>query len=339
MTKEHFDNILIVRHKYLGDVIVATPLVQALRWSFPHAHISFLTRAAYGPLLEYNPNLNEIIAIDAGSTPSSVLPRLRHRKFDLVLDISGTTRTGWLTFLSGAGVRVGRRGVLRRLFYNRFVAEAASSKDTLSATLAFAEGIVPAAPHALPQVFLQQEEKDWAEMYLLSGGIDFERPLLAIHPFSRWPNKNWPFDRFITLVEKLHAAGQQVIFIQGSPDEGPMLQRIMDDLPNPVLCADDLPVRRLAALLARADLFVSNYSGLIHLSAAVGTRVVALFGPDEPHFWFPYQACDGFQAVYEPIDCRPCGLNYCPLATLDCLERIDAETVIAAINRSLVGVS
>ena len=114
-----------------------------------------------------------------------------------------------------------------------------------------------------------------------------------------------------------------------------MLQRMMDQVPNEVICADNLPLRRLASLLARADIFVSNYSGLMHLGAAVGTRVIGLFGPDDPDFLFPYSRDDGHLAIFADAECRPCQKDYCPLGTLECLQRIDLSTVLSAVEQRL----
>lgn len=336
--RREFHTILVIRLKYMGDVLLATPLFRDLRHHYPQAEISFLTRNVYTPLLEQNPFVDEVITIDSDFKPSDLLSRLREKKFDLVLDLSGTWRSAVLSRLTGAGMRLGRPDGLRQVFYNVHVARGSATPDAMAATQAFLQPLHIPGRKRWPEMYLTRDEREWGASYMLSGGIVLDRPLIAIHPGSRWENKIWPFERFVELVEKFVARAWQVIFVQGNPDEAPMLQRMMDRAPNAVLCADNLPLRRLASVLSQADVFVSNYSGLLHLGVAVGTRVVGIFGPDEPDFWFPYATMAGHQAVHEEIECRPCQKNYCPLGTLDCLTRVEGEMVFEAVARSLVGV-
>ncbi len=335
MIKSRIHRILLIRIKYLGEVVLTTPVIKNLRTHFPEAEICLLTREGYAPIMEDNPDLSRTILMSSRDKASGFIKQVRACEFDLVIDLSNTWRTGLLARLSGARYRAGAHKGIARLFYNRLRRPDKAQQDVVDDYLSFLAPLGCETERHDTQVLLTEKEREWAQFYLLSGGIVPEKPLVAIHPGSRLESRVWPFERFVTLVAALHAQGLQVVFIQGGPDEGPMLQRLMDQVPNEVICADNMPVRRLGSLLAQANVLVSSYSGLMHLGAAVGTKIIGIFGPDAPEYWFPYPQKAGHQAIFAEVQCRPCQELECPLGTLECMQQVTVETVVAAVNESM----
>jgi ADP-heptose:LPS heptosyltransferase len=193
---------------------------------------------------------------------------------------------------------------------------------------------MPEPEFMLPEIRFEDKEGEWIDFYLKSGGLDFDKPIIGIYPGSSQPNRIWLHERVIQLSEKLLESNHQVLYIKG-PNQGSMLQKIMDRVPNSILCTDVLPLRKLAVLLSRLDVFVGNAGAVLNLAIAVGTKTVGILGPDRPDMEFPYPVSSDYTAVYQEIDCRPCHDETCPLGTMECMYKVEVETVYKAIREAL----
>jgi len=339
--------ILIIKPSSLGDVVHALPVLAAARATYPRAHLAWLISASFAPLLAGHPLLDEVIPFDRRRFGRMLRdPRtlaefarfvrdLRHRRFDLVLDLQGLFRSGFLAWATGARRRVGFRAAreLAWAFYTCRVVPPAGDTHAVQRNVALARAAglrldTPAFP-----LGLRPDELDRARALLATtAGRDLPT-FVAVVPGARWPSKQWPAERFAELIDALHAAGRPPVVLLGSPDERPLAAAILRVVHAPVidLCGRT-DVRTLAAVLALAAQVICCDSGPMHIAAALGTPIVAVFGPTSPARTGPYAA--GAQIVSRALPCAPCYARRCPLGHHACLRGLTAAVVLDAVRQS-----
>jgi len=330
---ERIQRILLSRLRFLGDVILTTPLIRRLKEVFPEAQLSYLTQDTFAPLLQHNPYLDEVIPFSVrGSVAAQARAywALRRRRFDLAIDLFGNPRTALLTRLTGARIRVGGDFRGRGKLYNVRVPSPTVEPHAIDFHWRSLEALGITKGDQRTEIFVAAEEKKWAHDFLNRLSIDRTRPLVGLHPGATWPNKRWPEKYFAELAEKLRAQNIQVLITQG-PGEDAIVAAVRRQCSAHVVPLPVLSLRRLASVLQRLNVFVSNDCGVMHLAVAVGTSTVGLFGPSQPEIWFPYDQNHGHLALWQPIACRPCHQNFCPLGHLDCQNKLDVERVFSAV--------
>jgi len=308
--------ILIVKPSSLGDVVQALPTVARLRNRFPNAYIAWVLNDTLGSLLRRSPIVNEVIPFqrhDPSAFPK-LLRRLRETHFEIALDLQGLLRSGLMTWSTRAPRRIGlsdaREG--SRLFYNEVVT--VPRCHAVDRYLKAADHLgCPAARVEFPLGVSRTTNEGW----------------IAIHPSARWPTKLWGDDRFAEMIRRLP---RERIVLTGSATERVRLERIAQGCQNKAGTTDLL---ELAELYARCAVVVTNDSGPMHLAAAVGTPVVAIFGPTDPSLTGPY----GRQHVIlrAGLSCSPCLKERCDhRPRMECMAQVTVEQVLAAVKAFLV---
>ncbi len=340
-----FSRILISRLRFMGDVILTTPLLRQLRARYPEAKITYLTEDRFVPLLHNNPHIDEVMGIKLQRAygesrrrmaleQAKFLYNLRRKKFDLAIDLFGNPRTALLSLLSGAGVRIGGDFRGRGLLYNLRVPLPDQRFDAITFHQRSLEqlGITPADKKT--ELFLLPVERDLARTYLQRKGLDPDAPIIGLHPGATWPNKRWPAENFSRLASELVDRGVQV-YVTCGPGEQDIATTVAGGRIGPVVSGDVLPLRTLAAVISHFKAMVSNDCGVLHMSVAVETPTAGIFGPGEPDIWFPYSEAEGHKAFFADIDCRPCHKDFCPLNTLECMHKTTPEAVLAWLEQRM----
>jgi ADP-heptose:LPS heptosyltransferase len=292
-------NILLIRLKSIGDVVLTLPAVNAVRASFPAAKITFLTSKENVPLLAGFREVNEVIPLDRAGfrsgNPLKVVPqffgllrRLRAGKFDLVVDFQGFGETAWLARLTGAPQRWGSiYGRGRKWAYTlRVTRDNALHHVERSLAILRAGGLtmanprntfdLPPAARAAALDFLQKEHLDPA------------RPILFIQPFTSTPHKNWPLENYFAVAQFWRARGGQVIFGGGPGDRA----RLELALAGRFITAAGVPLLVSGGLMQQSRLVLGGDTGALHLAVALGRRVVMLMDSTGPGRAFPFQHPD-----------------------------------------------
>jgi lipopolysaccharide heptosyltransferase II len=313
--------VLIVRFSSLGDVVLTTPLVRAIRTRHPDATITFVTKRHYAPLLAGNPHLDRVVALEPGESVGSLASRLAGESFDACLDLHGNLRSLLLRrSLKGRWTGYRKRRLERwRLLW---LGGASSRADHPVAERYFdAARVLDVRPDGRPAEVFPSAGEQHAAAELAP------RPFVALTPGAQHRTKRWPARHWRALAALVRNQGLDVVAL-GTDAERPLL-----DQPG-VISGFGLSLGMTAALLGRARLAVCNDSGLMHLATAAGAPVVALFGPTVQGFGFaPYRA--KARIVERYLACRPCsptGGAFCPLLHRRCLEGIDPETVARAME-------
>lgn len=335
-----FKNILIAQTAFLGDLVLTTPFFAAVAKLYPRARLTLLTTPLAAPLVEEDPNLDEIILYDKknGESLLSVVRKVRAKDFDLYLAPHRSHRTSLIGFLSEIPVRVGYREAGFPCLYTRKVRRPMELHE-VDRILALLEALDPGGDRgdkALHVGFTPREEEEVGKI-LSEAGVSTQRPLAGICPGSVWATKRWTPEGFAKVGRELEKRGFSVVLV-GGPDDAPTAARVNELLGGTALnAAGRTSLKALAAWMARFDLFVTNDSAPLHVAAARNVPSVAVFGPTvKAHGFFPYHKKS--RVVEIDISCRPCGSHghdRCPKTHFKCMREVSPEAVLKAVDELL----
>jgi heptosyltransferase-2 len=293
--------ILVVRqHDQLGDFLLATPVLRALRQFFPQAHIAVIARTYTAELAYHNQYLNEVLVVPEKLlewTPVKtwrLLAGLR-RGWDLAIvlnTVSHSLTSDLLAYFSGARYILGSEhrifpGCKRNFFYNLVARHFAAVKPQSERNLDIVRHLGVDTDDRSEVMSLTAQEKLFANNFMRHHGIGEEDVVIAIHPGAGKINNRWPVEKFAELANLLHRQFAVRLILTWGPQENSLGADLCRRLSfNPIIVYG-LSLRLLAALLSRTEVFVCNDTGVMHLAAAVGTPLVAIFGPTDPAEWKP----------------------------------------------------
>jgi len=331
------DRILCVAPNWVGDSLFFLPAVDALKRRFPGAALDVLAKAGIAGLLRGSGRFRRVQALPAGSGRWERFQThwgLRKECYDLAVVFPDSFSAALAAFLSGAKVRVGRRGEGRSFLLSRDFLPAARRRDmhVVDEYMALAEACGASAfetertPTLSPSADGLEECHRLFREHGLGGGM-----LVALCPTSAYgPAKQWPAEHWAALALELKRRRFGVLFLC-APSEWekvePMARRIGG---VPVLTPS---LSGLAACLRSCEAVVANDSGPLHLAAAVGARCVGLYGPVDPK-WSGPRTPRG-EAIYLGLDCSPCFARICPLGHHACLQTLSVDQVLEGLTRVL----
>ncbi|MBI3291374.1 MAG: tetraacyldisaccharide 4'-kinase [Elusimicrobia bacterium] len=320
--------ILVIQIKRIGDVLLTTPALAALRGQFPQATIDILVDRRWAEVLENLPMVSHVLPYDT-EAPLRWLWRVHQARYDWIIDFLGNPRSAVLTWISGASLRAGFRGRGWGWCYTHRIPMPTQPDYSAAHKLRLLEALgVPtqqSGTAVLPTVALTDEDRRVVEQFLQSCGISDGERIIALAPVHRRPSRQWQLDHCVRLGELLVTRWQAKVLWIGAPDEQPQLHLLKGRMQAPSWVVPPIRLRQAAALLTRCDLVVSSDSGIRHLAVAVGTPSVAIHGPALPINWTPPHP--SHRAVYaEGLWCLGCDLNQCPYHH-ECMRWVDAEQV------------
>ena len=328
-------NILVVRFSSIGDILLITPLLRALRERHPAARITVLTKRAYTPLLSDNPRLNEVINLEAGGSLVRLAGQLRAASHTHRLDLHGNLRTYALRALvPGRWTGYPKHRIARALLIHHKRNYYRAWRPVPERYFRAARGLDVTADGGPPEFFLGSAAEQKAADWLATTGLPSKRPLIAIAPGAAHATKRWPQEHWQMLLSRILADRFSVILV-GGPDDAELGATLARSAPPGVANATGIfGLQETGALLRRAAAVVSGDTGVMHMATGVGTPVVALFGPTVKSFgFFPYTA----RATVLELDlpCRPCskqGSSRCPLGHHRCLIDLKPDRVYDALR-------
>ena len=326
-------NVLIIKLRYIGDVLLATPTVHAIKAARPDTRVAMMVNRGTEDVLSGNPDMDEIVILDKGSLLAQwqLIAGLRRRQFDTVIDLTDGDRSAFLTWISGAPVRIGfnDENRWRGQCYTQVVQPVPGVRHRIDRDMAALKPLGVHPNGKLPRLWLTGEDEASADQLLDRLGIRGDRPIVIIQPGARYWFKAWPYERFAELADRLASDYGCQVLIGGSQEEEALAQRIHEAAKSrPISMAGLATLKQFAAIAKRAALFVGNDSGAMHIAAAVGTPMVALFGPSNPDEWGPRR--DRVKVLSKGFDCRSCFHPTCERGDLNCMKQLSVKEVCAA---------
>jgi len=332
--------VLLIRPRFLGDICLTLPTLDAMRAACPGARVAYLVEREAAPLLARDPRVDELIVAERGSGAAQALAligRLRRFAPDLAIDFFCNPRTALWTFGSGARVRVGypNKGWRSALYTHH------ARPRTLSAIgfhLASLAALGWSAPEpGVPRLEIGDAPRAEARSALRALGIPDDAILLGLHPGARWMTRRWAPERFAELGRRfLDQFRRGVVIVSGGPGEDDVVGAVTAALPPArTRTVIGWPIARFVAYQARCAAFVCGDTGPLHTAVAAGARALALMSRNRPSMFFPYEESALRRAYYARAECSPCHRDTC--ADLRCLERLTVDGAWAHLERLLEG--
>jgi lipopolysaccharide heptosyltransferase II len=349
-------HILLVRLRLIGDVVFTTPLVRALRRRHPDAHITYLVEPLAAPVVQNNPHLNEVLIIPRRSglqrwaDDLTWARRLRARHFDVVIDLHGGPRGAFLTWASGAPMRVGYRMRGHSWMYSHVVDRADDllpRHSVLKQWDLLAPFGIDAANPARDPVEMPHDSDAAARIdgILRQAGIGALHPLVVMHVSAGNPFRRWPQEAFAEAIADLARRDPSRRFmVTSGPSDARAAQTIVDmararlgTAAGAAVSHGQFEVAELRALASRAAVYIGGDSGPLHIAATTRTPIVALFGPTLPERSMPWRDPRWFAEAVDagPLPCRPCHQKHCEPGDFRCLTGVSPERLVAAVERAL----
>lgn len=331
--------VLLIRLRSIGDTVLTTPSLFALRRFLPHAQIDVLLEDWVVPLLDGSPLADRVISIPRhGNAARARVARELHRAaYDVVYNLHGGTTATFLARASGATNRVGYSHYQYARLHNHVAPSPQQlwSRPTLHSVeqqLALIGWTgVPVTDRPATQLTVNADAARTISAKLAAHNID-EEAFALIHPAAALETKRWPAENFARIIEDIADRGLEPIVIV-SADEKHVLESVVRQTSRKVTGFDGLSLPEVTALLSRARVFIGNDSGIAHMAAAVNTPCVVIFGSSNVAHWRPWTT-NRNEVVREELPCQPCHGYFCSeFEKPQCILGVPVERVVAAIDR------
>lgn len=324
--------ILIIRNDGIGDMLNSTPAISALRASYPDAHISVFGKYPSSEVLKFNPDVDEIISHDNDSFLKNLklLKRIRSYRYDLAVVLQNSSECNLLACISGAKYRIGRKG--KR--FSSMLTHRIKSKDQKGTKHEIERNMdvvkfIGAKQTKQNLVFaLSDEEKNLAKEFLEQRGL--RRQIAGIHPGGSSFDKLWQAEKFAEIADKIYNQFGLDILLFSGPNEQDLVNEFRNKISVPFVCAGQITLRMMSALMERCSIFVCNDSGPMHIASALNIPTVAIFGPTDHIRWRPLNK--NAIIVRKEVNCWPCSAHKCK-KEFYCIKSLTVEEVWDAINK------
>jgi ADP-heptose:LPS heptosyltransferase len=336
--------VLLVRLRSIGDAVLTTPSLFALRRFLPHAELDILLEDWVAPVLEGSDLVDRVISIPKASTSgrARVAREIRSHHYDVVYNLHGGTTATFLTRATGAKYRVGFAHYQYARLHNHV--SPSSLEVWQRQTLHSAEQQlaligwtgVPVTDRPTTRLAVTEAALASAAQKLRDVGFEgFDGSAFALlHPAAAFDTKQWAVENFSAVAAKLQERGLTPVAITSSK-EAATLETLKTLSPVRVFGVNNLSLPEVTALSSRAHLFVGNDSGIAHIAAATGTPCVVIFGSSNRNHWRPWTR-EPNEIVFEEMPCQPCHGYFCAeFEKPECILRVPVERTVAAIDRVL----
>ena len=291
--------ILIVRLSAIGDVVRVLPALQILREAYPQAHIDWIVERKAADIVEGHPALDGVIVFErsGGTWESSrqfagLCRDIRNKRYDIVVDFHGILKSGLITAAARAPKRLGfarpRSQEGSAMFYTQSVSVPLDDLNRAEENLRLCQALAPDARWPAPVIYVPVEVQETVHDFTDSE-FDSDKLVVAMHAPVDRPEKQWPLRHFAALGDLLLADGRFEVLLTWGPDQFGVVEEVLGLMRRKAAVAPESPdLKYYAALVARCALYVGGDTGPMHIAAAMGTPVIALFGGTNPTQHAPY---------------------------------------------------
>ncbi|NMB82840.1 MAG: glycosyltransferase family 9 protein [Ignavibacteria bacterium] len=333
--------ILVINIKYLGDLIVSSPSIRSLRKTYPDSEIVLLLRKGFEPVFSNNPYINRIITFNPELKGNSSIKKiidglkfiieLRKERFDTVIVLHPGDRTAFWAWFTGAKKRIAPLKQSFSFLFNNKISVEENSMSYLEYYNKIISGADVKIDSDRTEIFVSENDKKWTDEFLNNNNISADNILIGIHPGASEPSKIWNTENFVQLIKKLLAIHEvRIILFEGPQDKivcNEMNNKLEGEKNVYFVIADILKV---AALIKKCKLFISNDTGTRHLAVAVQTPVLALIPEDYEKCWNFYSEINNHFTIFGKRNFSQSDLSVKPF-----LDGINVETVYERVGKLL----
>jgi predicted lipopolysaccharide heptosyltransferase III len=345
-TTPRFSNILLVQLGDIGDVVLTTPTIRAVKETHPRAHVSILVRKPFGNLLIADPNIHEIVETERfhGTLLHTLREylrfarRIRRMHYDLVIDLRTGDRGAILSFFTRAPTRIGRQGIKKQfwhgILFTKVIRDLKEAPPPVhpgaDQSLRVVRELGIDTADSTPRLYVSPTDRIHAIVLLAEVGIASGANFVTINPYSRWKYKEWDNSKWGEVIDRIWETHSIPTVLIGSPEEAAACQKIIAGREGRTInLAGKTTLGELAAVISMSSLHLGVDSAAPHIAAALGTPTVTIHGPSD---WRSWRSEDERHRVVSPaLDCVPCNMTGCDNSGQSrCLEQLYAEPVIEA---------
>jgi len=337
-----FHKILVIQTAFAGDVVLSLPLAQACKGAYPDVEIHYLVTPETAVLLKNHPCIDRILTIDKrGSEADPVslfqwMRKLRKEAYDLALVPHRSIRSALLVRFAGIPIRIGFDKSAGAFMFTDVVHYTQDIHE-IERNLLLIEQIGWQGKVTAPELYPGPDEENAINSFLIEKSIDDKQPLLAMAPGSLWATKRWLPEKFAHVAQKLWTKWSIPTILIGGKKDVSLSIEISNKAGEGVYNAvGRFSLLASAEMIRRCQAILTNDSAPLHLSVAVNTAVVAIFGPTIPEFGFaPFG--NGHMVIRADIECSPCaihGSKKCPKGHFLCMHSISEQTIIKILERA-----
>ncbi|HJT67644.1 MAG TPA: glycosyltransferase family 9 protein [Pyrinomonadaceae bacterium] len=337
---EAVQRVLVIRLRSIGDTVLSTPSLFALKRFLPHAQVDILVEDWVAPLLANHPHADNVIELERGGVIKrmNAARELRSARYDVVYNLHGGTTATFLARATGAPHRVGFKTYQYAKLHTVLAPsplllwgqQKTHSVEQQLALLGWTG--VPVSDRPRTRLGIAPEAAGSVIRHLAAAGLA-DRKIALLHPAAAFATKRWATKNFARVAEYLAERGYAPVAI-AAPNEAQIIDELVNEASVPILSLD-LSLPEVSALASRSQLFIGNDSGIAHIAAAVGTPSVVIFGSSNIAHWRPWHRAAA-EVVFEEMPCQPCHGYFCEkFPQPECILRVPVAKVIAAIERCL----
>ena len=336
-------NIIVRMPNWIGDLVMATPILSDLRRAYPDAHITAMCRSPICELLKEDPEINELFCFSKASgfgrrmERRNIIDKLRKGKYDLGVMLTHSLSSAWWFWLGKMQYRLGYECNGRKLFLTHPLPfpEGIQNQHLVITYKTLLEPLGIPMSDTAPRLYMTQKEIDDARSRLSQHRIPEDATIVGINPGATYGSaKCWLPERFREVTERLLQDKQIYIVYFGDQATASIVKEICTGFPPRVVnLAGATSLRELASLIINCDVLLTNDSGPMHLADAVGTPIVAVFGSTSEIVTGPYRSGT---LIHKHVECSPCYQRTCPI-DFRCMKRIQSDEVYEAIMKNLSG--
>ncbi|MEM6532119.1 MAG: glycosyltransferase family 9 protein [Myxococcota bacterium] len=324
--------VAVIRFSSVGDIVLTTPALHALKRALPETEILYVTKPAMRPLIAHSPHVDSLVYLEKDESPANLARRIRELEPDALVDLHGTLRSRLLRWsLRGIRQVVWQKrpwgdNIPVRLGWRPYRA-AMPISDRYHAAMEALVG--ESIPRGELRYVVGSADQDEADRALRDVGVSHDEVLIGLSPGAKWETKRWPIERFCALADRIHNSGWRVV-VTGSRDEEALSRAIIERVPAAVSLTGGLTLGALGGVIARCTAFVANDSGPMHIARGLGVPTLAFFGTTDPkQFEFA-----GHALMYASEPCSPChfyGRERCPKGHFRCMTELSVDSAWDAL--------
>lgn len=337
--KDHYNNILIIQTAFIGDAILTLPLIQVLKNSFSNSSIDVVAIPRTSEIFTSHPAVSRVIQYDKHARDKGIggfvrlYGLLRSVQYDLVIVPHRSLRSALLSKISHAPFSIGFDRSAGRFLLHCLVHYDPTIHE-VERNLSLLEPLgIKSELKILPRLYPSEQDIQYIDSIIDSLRLNNTQEVIAIAPGTVWNTKRWPKERFAEVSKRLIEQKYAVVLIGGKEDA-----LLCEDVKTMAgggcisNFAGKLSLLQSAEFIRRCKILISNDSAPAHLSMAVGTPVVAIFGATVPEFGFAPYGPEDIVVEIKGLECRPCSIHggkKCPIKTFDCMMQISPQNVLA----------
>lgn len=324
-------SVLVIKLRAIGDVLLATPVLENLKVHFPHLDMDFLCEKFAADVLAGNPFVRTVVTFNKKKDSSlSLISTIRNNHYDIVIDLFGNPRTALITRFSGAKYRIGFPFRGRAYAYNVRVKPRGGEVHNVDFNLDVLRHFGISPVESGPLFLLNEEEKNFAEVWLQKEHL-IDSEIICINPSGGWYTKKWNLESYAQLADRIiEERGSNIVFFWGPGEENDVKQ-IQSTMKHSSSAIPKTSLKEMGALLGRCNYLISNDSGPMHIAASLRVPTLGIFGPTNPYLQGPY----GSKNMWirdEELDCLACNLTQCPIGNI-CMKGLSVEKVFEAFKK------